>query len=505
MQGKAELKRGWILAALMLTLALAAMDATIVATAIPQIVSDLGGFTKISWVFSIYLLAQTVTIPLYGKLADIHGRKKVLIFGIVVFLIGSALSAAAWDMHSLIAFRGLQGLGAGSIMASVNTIAGDIYTVAERARIQGYLSSMWGISAIIGPAIGGALAEYVNWRWIFIINLPIGILSIWFLIKYFDEQVESVKQRIDHKGAILIVLTLSLFFILLLQSGQSWPWLSVHTAVLLTVVVVLAIWTYRVEKGNDDAMLPVWVWKNKTLAFTNLAVAGLGITMMGPDIFLPTFTQASLGLGIIASGFVLASMSIGWPTASALSGRIYMRIGFRETSIIGTGIIFLAVVIFLLLPRPQPIWALVLDTILIGAGFGLLSTPSMVGIQSMVAWGQRGVVTGANVFARNLGQSLGAAIMGAIFNNTFLHHMARAPQSMAAYSGDVLKTLHEPLLDEQTKEFLRSAIDSSMQNVYWSMLIFTVLIFWALYVLPHRDPRDETLLEVPRTDRPAAP
>ncbi|MBS1946023.1 MAG: MFS transporter, partial [Bacteroidetes bacterium] len=177
MAGREGMKRGWVLAALMLTMMLAAMDIAIVATALPQIVSDLGGFNKISWVFSIYLLAQTVTIPLYGKLADLFGRKRVLLVGVVVFLIGSAACAAAWKIWALIAFRGLQGLGAGSIMATVNTIAGDIYTVEERAAVQGWLSSVWGISAVVGPALGGALVEYFNWRWIFLINVPIGLLA----------------------------------------------------------------------------------------------------------------------------------------------------------------------------------------------------------------------------------------------------------------------------------------------------------------------------------------
>ena len=214
------------MAALMLTMMLAAMDSTIVSTAIPHIVSDLGGFTKFSWVFSIYLLAQTVTIPLYGKFADIYGRKRILIFGIVVFLIGSATSAAAWNIGTLIAFRGLQGLGAGSIMATVNTIAGDIYSMEERAKVQGLLSSIWGVSAILGPALGGALAEYVNWRWIFLINLPIGAVSIFFLLAFFREKIVVSSPKIDYKGALLILCTLSLLFVFLLEGGQSWPWIS---------------------------------------------------------------------------------------------------------------------------------------------------------------------------------------------------------------------------------------------------------------------------------------
>ncbi|MDD5609824.1 MAG: MFS transporter [Ignavibacterium sp.] len=284
-------RRSLILAALMLTMMLAAMDSTIVSTAIPHIVSELGGFTKFSWVFSIYLLSQTVTIPLYGKLTDLFGRKKILIFGINVFLIGSAASAASWNIESLILFRGMQGLGAGSIMATVNTIAGDIYTVEERAKIQGYLSSIWGISAIVGPALGGALAEYVNWRWIFLINLPIGALSIYFITTFFKEKIVPVKPVIDYKGAVLILITLALLFIYLLEGGQAWAWISFQSFALLITILLLTIWTVSTERKTADAIMPGWLWRNKTLAFTNLAMAGMGIVMMGPETFLPTFAQ----------------------------------------------------------------------------------------------------------------------------------------------------------------------------------------------------------------------
>src|SRR5690554_5228805 len=256
MQEKVEQNRGWVLAALMLTMMLAAMDSTIVSTAIPHIVSDLGGFTKFSWVFSIYLLAQTVTIPLYGKFADIYGRKRILIFGIIIFLIGSATSGAAWNIGTLIAFRGIQGLGAGSIMATVNTIAGDIYSVEERAKIQGYHSSIWGVSAILGPALGGALAAFVKWRWIFLINLPLGAVSIFFLMVFFKDNVVSIKPKIDYKGAVLILCTLGLLFVFLLEGGQSWPWFSLPSFSLLVVVLSLAFWSFRVERKSADAIMP---------------------------------------------------------------------------------------------------------------------------------------------------------------------------------------------------------------------------------------------------------
>lgn len=481
----------------MLTMALAAMDTTIVSTAIPQIVGDIGGFAEFSWVFSIYLLAQTVTIPLYGKLSDIHGRKKTLIFGVALFLIGSATSAAAWDITSLIVFRGLQGLGAGSIMATVNTIAGDIYSVEERAKIQGLLSSIWGISAIVGPALGGALTEYVSWRWIFIINLPIGVLSIFFLSRFFKEQVAAAKRVIDYKGAVLVLCTLSLLLVYLLESGQSWPWFSVQSMVLLAAIVLLVIWTYRTEKRAEEAIIPFWVWREPTFAFTNLAVLGLGLVMMGPETLLPTFTQASLGLGVIASGFVLASMSIGWPTASALSGQLYLRIGFRETSMIGAVLVLVACIAFLLLPHPQPTYLLVLDQVLIGAGFGLLSTPSLVGVQSLVSWEHRGVVTGANVFARNLGQSLGAAVFGAIFHNSLLHQMANAPAGHASSTDNIMQVLADPGVPENAKTFLRDAINTAMHHTYWGMAFLAVLIFLCLYRVPHRT-AERQLPRVPR-------
>lgn len=483
-----ELKRGWILAALMLTMMLAAMDITIVSTAIPQIVADLGGFTKFSWVFSIYLLAQTITIPIYGKLTDIFGRKRILIFGIIIFLIGSATSAAAWDIGSLIAFRGLQGLGAGSIMATVNTIAGDIYSVKERARIQGYLSSIWGISAILGPAIGGALAEYVNWRWIFLINLPIGAVSVFFLATFFKEKIIPRTPAIDYRGALYILVTLGLLFVYLLEGGQSWPWFSMQGLVLLLAILGMAYLSYRTEKTSPAAILPAWLWKQRTLAFTNLAMVGMGVVMMGPETLLPTFAQSSLGLGIIASGFVLASMSIGWPTASALSGKLYLRIGFRETSLIGAMLVFTACAGFLLIPHPQPIYLLVADQVLIGAGFGLLSTPSLVGIQSMVPWERRGVATSAYVFSRNLGQSVGAAIFGAIFNNSLQQQMENAPPGTPSSAKNVMEMLEHPGLPGSSKEFIRTAISTSMHHVYWALLLFAAFIFLCIYRVPHRDP-----------------
>src|SRR5690606_38857088 len=219
------LQRGWILAALMVTMMLAAMDNTIVSTAIPQIVGDLGGFSLFSWVFSIYLLVQTITIPLYGKLADMYGRKPILVFGIGTFLAGSALCAMAWNMYTLILFRGIQALGAGAIMATVSTLAGDLYSVQERAKIQGWLSSVWGVSAIAGPALGGTFAEYLSWHWIFLINLPLGALSIVLIYLFLHEHKPKVVHKIKISSAAFMLISSAVLMYGLLQGGQAWPWL----------------------------------------------------------------------------------------------------------------------------------------------------------------------------------------------------------------------------------------------------------------------------------------
>jgi len=478
-------QRKWVLVALMLTMMLAAMDITIVSTAIPQIVGDLGGFSKFTWVFSIYLLAQTVTIPIYGKLSDLYGRKIILITGVVIFLIGSAASATAWDIYSLILFRGIQGIGAGSIMATVNTIAGDIYSVEERAKIQGYLSSIWGISAIMGPTVGGALTEFINWRWIFLINLPLGALSIYFLVAFFKKKVVPTKIKIDYKGAVLIVGTLVSLLLFLIEGGQSWAWISWQSMTLFISALLLGALTYRVEKRSSHAIIPMWLWKDKSLAYTNLAMIGMGIVLMGPEVFLPTFTQASLGLGIIASGFVLASMSVGWPVASTLSGRLYLKIGFRETALIGAIIIMLSCVFFVLIPKPQAIAMIVATQIIMGAGFGLLSTPSLVGAQSRVSWQERGVVTSSIIFSRNLGQSLGATIVGVIFNNSLLQKMKTGPEGVEQLSPqELLSSLNQAQTSETIKQFIRDAINSSMMYVYMGLIFFAFLISLFIYLMP---------------------
>jgi EmrB/QacA subfamily drug resistance transporter len=481
-------QRRWILGALMMTMMLAAMDVTIVSTAIPQIAGDLGGFALFSWVFSIYLLAQTVTIPIYGKLADTFGRKSVLIIGTMIFLVGSMASALAWNMVALIVFRGLQGLGAGSIMATVNTLAGDLYSVRERSRIQGWLSSVWGIAAIVGPTLGGAFAEYVSWRWIFLINLPIGILSITLIACFLHEKPQHRQHRIDFAGMALTLAAGGCLIFGLQQGGQVWPWLSMQSIAVFALALVLLGALIIVERRAAEPIQPRWLWRHPVLVGSNLCMVGMGLVMMGPSAYLPTFGQSVYGLGAIAAGFVLAAMSIGWPVASSLSGRLYLRIGFRDTALCGAVLIVLAAIGFLLLPADAHIVWVALDQVVLGAGFGLLSTPLLVGVQSTVDWSNRGVVTGANIFSRYLGQSLGAALFGAVFNASIAESLATAPAKLAAglpqEINSVITDLHSHTLPAVEDHYLRLTMYSATHHVYMGLLVIALITLVVILCTP---------------------
>lgn len=489
-----QLNRKWILIALMAAMTLAAMDSTIVATAIPQIVGDLGGFALFSWLFSIYLLIQTITIPIYGKLADIYGRKPILIFGIAVFLLGSTACGGAWNMLSLIVFRGVQALGAGAIMATINTIAGDIYSIEERAKIQGWLSSVWGASAILGPAVGGAFADYASWRWIFFINIPFGLAAIYIIHRFFDEIKPERSHAIDWKGAVAMLVTGVVIMFGIMQGGRSWPWYSVHTAVWAVLGFLLVYLTIRIEKKSEEPILPGWVWKKRVILGANLGTIGMGMIMMAPNMYLPVFAQSVTGVSAMAAGFILASMSMTWPITSSLSGRLYLRIGFRNTALCGILLVILGSAAFFPMEFPGSVPWLVGVQLLLGAGFGLISTPLLVGVQSTVTWKQRGVVTGTSMFSRYFGQSVGAAVFAAVFNATILGRLKEAPAQLKSALPEVNDLADAALSGEggaEVSRFLRTLFFEATHNVYIGMTIIGLITLMILLRTPAVFPQPE--------------
>jgi EmrB/QacA subfamily drug resistance transporter len=401
----------------MLTTGLAAIDATIVATAVPQIVHDLGGFVKFPWLFSLYLLTQSVLVPIYGRLADVFGRKPMLLFGIGVFLVASVLCGSAWSMVSLIAFRGLQGIGAGAIIPMTTTIVADLYEPADRGRIQGYISGVWGVTAIIGPTVGGLFAEYLSWRGIFFVNIPIGLAALWMLQRHLREDVVRRAHRIDLAGAVVLTLGLSALILALLEGGVSWAWTSAQSVALFAVAGALLVAFLPIERSAAEPILPLWVFRPRILVSTNLAGFVIGAILIGLTSYVPTFAQRVVGVGAVIAGLALGAMTVGWPIAATLSPKVYLRLDYRRTALLGGVFATMGCLLFALLVDASSIWRIAVASFVTGFGLGFSSVSTVVSAQSVVGWERRGVVTGANMFIRSLGSAVGVAVFGSIVNS----------------------------------------------------------------------------------------
>lgn len=483
--------RSLVLAAVILAMFMAAIEATIVATAIPSIVADLGGFSLFSWVFSIYLLMQAITIPIYGKLADLYGRKPIFCIGVIVFLIGSILCGLAQTMPILIVSRLIQGIGAGAVQPIATTIIGDIYTMEERAKIQGYLASVWGISSIIGPTVGGLIVTYTHWSWIFWINIPIGILAIFGILSYLHEDVEKKRHSIDYLGTSLLLLSISTLMVVLIQGGVTWSWLSSPSLALLALFItsfLLFVWQ---ENRAVDPVMPLRIWKNRIIAVSNLASLTTGAVMIGVSSFLPTFVQGVMERSPIVAGFTLAMMSIGWPLASTFAGKLMIKIGFLRTSFMGGIALIIGSLFFVTLqPAYGPVWAGI-GSFFIGIGMGFSTTTFIVSIQNSVDWKIRGVATASNMFMRILGSTVGVALMGGILNTQMKNHLQKEGGNVdLPLDLDVANILLDPQkrtdLPNPVIEVLQTGLTLSLHSVYWIVFFLSILSLVIILFMPKR-------------------
>jgi EmrB/QacA subfamily drug resistance transporter len=479
-------ERGPVLAALMMSTGLVALDSTIIATAVPSVVSDLGGFSQFPWLFSIYLLTQAVSVPLYGKFADVVGRRPVMFFGIGIFVLGSLLCGIAWSMPALIVARAIQGLGAGAVQPMAITMVGDMYTVEERARVQGYVASVWGIAAVIGPALGGVFAQYLSWRWIFLINLPLGALAAWMLARHFHERVERRTHRMDYAGATLLTLGCSAVIFGLLEGGVAWDWVSAPSIAIFAAGVVLLVAFVFVEQRAAEPILPLWVFRHRTLNGGNLTALAVGALMMGLSSYVPTYVQGVLGTGPVLAGFALAALTIGWPIAATLSGRVYMRIGFRDTALIGTTVVMAGTVLGGLLGADSAVWTVAAACFVVGIGLGFSSSPTVVAVQSVVGWDRRGVVTGTNMFARSVGSAVGVAVFGAIANATLADRFADAPAGVGGGTVDATASALDSNATGPLAEFARNALYDASHHVFLALIAVAALAVVAILLMPRR-------------------
>ena len=323
----------------MLSTGLVAIDSTIIATAVPSVVASIGGFTSFPWLFSVYVLAQAVSVPVYGKLADLFGRKPVMLFGIGLFLLGSVLCGVAWSMGALIAFRVVQGLGAGAVAPMTMTIAGDIYTIEERAKAQGYLASVWAISSVLGPTLGGVFSEYVSWRWIFFVNIPICLLAATMIYPQLHRNRSSGVQYASTISAPVC-------------SARAAPWSSWPCSRAASHGRGLRrpdsssrrsgprCWSlsWLVERRVPEPVLPLWVFGRRLLLTTSLVSVAVGAMLLGLTSYVPTYVQDVLGTGPLVAGLAVGALTLGWPLSASQAGRIYTRIGFRYCALIGASI-----------------------------------------------------------------------------------------------------------------------------------------------------------------------
>jgi EmrB/QacA subfamily drug resistance transporter len=482
--------RRLVMTGVMLAIFMVATDSYIVATAMPTIVADLGGFRLFSWAFAAFLLAQAVTIPIYGRLADLYGRKRVFFAGTSVFLLGSLLCGCAWGMVPLILFRALQGVGAGAVQPIATTIIGDIYAPVERARMQGYVSGMYGVAAVIGPTLGAFVVEHVSWSLVFWVNIPIGAAAFVMLGLFLHEEREPRRHRIDYLGSGLLILGVGAPMLALVQIGNV-DGITLG-AMVFAAVIALGALAIR-ENRAAEPMLPFKLWRNRIVAVGCLAGFFNGALMMAVSGFLPTYVQGAMGRDATAAGVVLAASSVSWAFASMAAGRLMIRTSYRLSASIG-GVFLVAgsLVLITLTPESSLGWAGI-GAFLLGVGMGFCNTAFIVSIQASVGWNERGMATSATMFMRIVGNSIGAAVFGAILNFGIY---SRLPDA-----GDAVNRLMSPAARESLGILeiarLTDAVGASRHVVYLIAGLVAVVSLILALALPARASPTRSLTQQP--------
>jgi MFS family permease len=415
-----------VTAALTVAMTVTAMEQLVVSPAMPTIIAQLKGFEIYPWVISAYLLAATVSTPIYGKLADLFGRKRVLLFGLTLFSLGSILSGTSMSMPQLIAMRTIQGLGAGAVGPIVLTMVGDLFSLEERAKVQSLFSAVWGSSSVAGPLIGGYLTDHVGWRWVFLVSVPFAIVAIGMLMFYVKESIcDRTVAPIDWAGAGLLTAGMSLLLWIVLDGSNHSA--GFNLASLGVSAGLLWLFVLR-ERQAADPILPMDLMTRPTIFASLLGSFLLGGILFGLDTYVPLFIQGVRGGDATQAGRALMPLFIAWAVSVALAARAVVHFGFRRAGLIGSALITLGSLILVLgaayPERSRPL--LVVGLGLLGTGMGPTSLSFILAVQQSVAWGQRGVATGAVLFLRTIGGAIGVGILGAALAWELTHRLALA-------------------------------------------------------------------------------
>lgn len=475
--GFSTARRRWIVAACCVAIFMVSVESSIVATAMPSIVGAVGGFEYVSWVFAAYLLSQAVAIPIYGRLADLWGRKWLFIGSTVLFLAGTLLCSAAWGMIPLVIFRFVQGVGGGGLQPLALTIIGDLYPPVERVKVQGNLNAIWGVSALSGPLIGAVLTATLGWRSVFWINVPPGIVMIAILWGAFRDQMTARQHQVDYLGSLLLVVGVGALLLALVQfSALSGETIAILLGVAVLALVALAYWEIRAP----EPIVPLELWRNPIVSTTNIGSLAIGMVMMGVIVFIPPYVQGVMGKSPVVAGFTLISQSLGWTAIGAFAGRLLVKITYRTMAICGGVLLVLGAVMLVALdPARGPAWAF-MSGAFIGFGIGFCNTTFLVAAQNAVHWQQRGAATSGNLFMRQFGSALGAALLGGVINWALAQRLPEGHDAIDQLMDPAARAAMAPA----TLARLSDAIAASLTEVYLVVAALAVISFALCFLVP---------------------
>jgi EmrB/QacA subfamily drug resistance transporter len=476
-----------IIGGLMTGMMLAALDQSIVGTALPRIVSDLGGLNHLAWVVTAYLLTSTAVTPLWGKISDLYGRRIIFQTTIVIFLIGSALCGLAQNMPQLIAFRAIQGIGGGGLMAIAFAIIGDVIPARERGRYQGYFGAVFGVSSIAGPLLGGWLTDAVNWRWIFYINLPLGAAALVVTSMALKMPVVKRNHKIDYLGASVIVAAVTSFLLYLNWAGEHYGWADPRALALVIAAAVFGVAFVFIELRAEEPIIPMRLFRNPIFSVGNLFTFLIGFAMFAGAIFLPLFFQTAMGMSPTRSGLAMLPMVAGMFSMSITSGLLITKTGkYKIFPIIGSVILIGAMFLLSTIKFDTPYWNVAIYAFLFGIGLGLAMMTIVTPVQNSVDFRDMGVATSTITFVRSLGGAIGVALFGAIMNSRLARYLAdEIGEQLSAMSGGEINTndvsaiqsLAEPLKTEVLTAYTNAITDIYLLSIPIIVVALAVVLF----------------------------